>query len=375
MYKVLHIMGGACYGGISAVVLNYYHHMDLNKIHFDIAVTEKFIGRDAHAMEDMGCTVFPLCLKSENRRLYESQIKKILAEGNYDAVHVHHNSTSWFTLRIARGAGIKTRIAHAHTAGHLGPDTLLFKIRQLLNQSLNCFYATHLLSCGQKAGEFVFGKIGTRQKKHMVLPNAIDTNAFSYDPILREHMRKELGIDQSFAIGMIGRLAPPKNSIYAISIFKAIKDKIPNAKLLLAGSGEDEEATRAEVLRLKLSNDVLFLGQRNDVKNLYQAIDLYMLPSLFEGFPVATVEAMATGLPCLLSDTITDELKAGTNVHYLPLHNTKSWAEAALKYAEYEQDRSLGQSKVKQMGLDIRDTAELLEKFYLKIKQEQSHKK
>lgn len=132
----------------------------------------------------------------------------------------------------------------------------------------------------------------------------------------------------------------------------------------MAGSGPDEGATRAEVRRLGLDNDVMFLGQRSDVYDLYQALDLYMLPSLYEGFPVAAVEAMATGLPCLLSDTITDELQFGSKVHYLPLNKESVWAEVAQKYIVY-QDRFSGQQEIKKHGLDIRDTANQLERIYL----------
>lgn len=367
MYNVLHVLGGACYGGISAVVLNYYSNIDRTKIHFDIAVTDKYIGRHANILESMGCRVFPICLKSENLKLYKSQVKEIFGKGNYDAVHVHSNDTSWITLRIAKQMGIKTRIAHAHTAGHLGSDTIKFKIRQTVCQFLNRHFATNLLSCGKKAGEFIYGETGTKMRKHTILPNAIDTERFSFNPDKRRQMRRCLNLDNSFIVGMIGRLAPPKNTIYAISIFKAIKDKIPNAKLLMAGSGPDEEATKADACRLGLEQDVLFLGQRSDVYYLYQALDLYILPSLYEGFPVAAVEAMSTGLPCLLSDTITDELKFGAKVHYLPLNNVSLWGDIAKQYV-VDQDRYSGQTEIKMNGLDIKDTAKQLEHIYLGFK-------
>lgn len=366
MFNVLHVMGGACYGGISAVVLNYYSNIDHNKIHFDIAVTDKYIGRHANTLEKMGCKVFPVCLKSENLKLYKSQIKEILSNGKYDAVHVHSNDTSWVTLRIAKQMNINIRIAHSHTAGHSGRDTIKSKLRRMACQFLNRHYATHLLSCGKKAGEFIYGKNVISNKRHTVLPNAIDTNTFSFNPEKRKEMRKILGLENSFVVGMIGRIDPVKNTIYAISLFKAIKNKIPNAKLLMAGSGPDEDATKAEIHRLGLDQDVILLGQRSDVYDLYQAIDLYMLPSLYEGFPVAAVEAMATGLPCLLSDTVTDELSFGANVHYLPLDNENIWANVALEYAAGN-DRYSGLKEIKKHGLDIRDTAHKLEKIYLGI--------
>lgn len=365
MYKILHIMGGACYGGISQVVLNYYKNIDRDKIHFDIAVTDKYIGHNANILKSMGCEVFPICLKSENLKLYTSQIKEILCNGNYDAIHVHGNDTSWVTLRIAKQMGIKIRIAHAHTAGHLGNNTFWHRIRITVCQFLNRHYATRLVSCGKKAGEFIYGKAGTKMKKHFVLPNAIDTTVFSFNPDKRREVRGSLGLDNSFIVGMIGRLAPPKNTICAISLFKEIKNKVPHAKLLMAGSGPDEEPTKAEVHRLGLDESVIFLGQRSDVYDLYQALDLYMLPSLYEGFPVAAVEAMATGLPCLLSDTITDELQFGSKVHYLPLDNSEAWGCAAIQYSGLDYDRFSALEEVKSHNLDISKVGNRLEKIYL----------
>lgn len=364
MYRVLHVMGGACYGGISAVVLNYYSNMDRGKIHFDIAVTDKYIGRNARLLEELGCKIFPICLKSENRRLYESQIGKLLREGNYDAIHVHGNDTSWFTLRLARRAGMKVRIAHAHTAGHLGGDSLRFRIRQSLCQFLNRHYSTNLISCGRKAGEYMYGKRGTEMRKHFVLPNAVDTALFSFKADVREKMRNDMGLDQYFVVGMIGRVDSEKNPIQGIQIFDEIRKRIPNARLLMVGSGECLEKVRAEVDRLGLNDDVLFLGHRSDVNDLYQALDLYLLPSLYEGFPVAAVEAMATGLPCLISDRVTDELSFGKLVRYLPLNDNKAWGKASEEFLT-PVDRSEGLTEIRVHQLDIRDSAKTLENFYL----------
>lgn len=364
MIRVLHIVGAAVYGGISTVVLNYYNNINRSKIHFDIVVTDRYIGRNAKALEKMGCTIYPICLKSENINLYTSQLTKIIKEGNYNVIHVHGNDTSWVSLRIAKKLGIRTRIAHAHTAGHLGANNLRFRVRQSICQFFNRYYATNLLSCGKNAGEFIYGRNGVKSKKHMVLPNAIDVSRFSFNFDKRQEIRSVLKLHNKFTVGMIGRVAPPKNTVYAISLFKAIKDKVANAKLLIIGDGPDMVKTKAEVERLKLDDDVLFLGQRSDVYDLFQALDLYLLPSLYEGFPVAAVEAMATGLPCLLSDTITNELSFGENIHYLPLSNPDVWGTVASQYSNLHLDRSLGHQEVQDNSLDITKVSKKLEELY-----------
>lgn len=365
MIRVLHVVGAAIYGGMSTVVLSYYKNIDHSRIHFDIVVTDRYIGRNAKTLEEMGCTIYPICLKSENISLYTSQLTKIIKEGNYNVIHVHGNDTSWVSLRIAKRLGVQTRIAHAHTAGHLGTNNLRFRIRQLICQYLNRHYSTHLLSCGKKAGEFIFGKTGVKSKKHMVLPNAIDVSTFSFCPDKRQEIRDALQLHDKFIVGMIGRVAPPKNTVYAISLFKAIKDKVANAKLLMIGDGPDIIQTKAEVEKLGLDEDVQFLGQRSDVYDLYQAMDLYLLPSLYEGFPVAAVEAMTTGLPCLLSDTITDELNFGKNVHYLPLGNPDAWGIVASQYIKPHHDRFQGQREVQDNNLDITKVSKKLEELYI----------
>lgn len=364
MYRVLHYIGGACYGGISAVVVNYYRNIDRNKIHFDIAVTDKYIGRNADILADMGAEIYPVCLKSENRELYTQQIEKILKEGKYDAIHVHGNDTSWYTLRIAKRCGIKRRIAHAHTAGHLGADTFRFRIRQTICQRLNCYYATDLISCGRKAGQFIYGNQILKNPKHTILPNAIDLSHFRYDKNVRGQKRRDIGVDGCFTVGFVGRMAPPKKPETAIEIFKAIKTAIPNAVMVMVGSGPQEKEIKELIESYGLTDSVKILGQRNDVADLYQAFDLYLLTSLYEGFPVAAVEAMATGLPCLLSDTITDELNFGSAIHYLPVRDTDQWAEKAKLYVK-DNARESRVSEIKNAGLDISDTATMLEKIYL----------
>ncbi len=361
--KVLHVMAGADAGGISSVVVNYYSHINRSKIHFDVALTTNADGINGQRLRSLGANIYKIALKSIDREAYVNDIKTLLIMGKYDAIHVHENDTSWVALKAAKEIGLKIRIAHAHTAGSLS-FSLYQRLRKWSGYILNAYYATCLIACGKKAGIYTFGKINIKTKGVTVLPNAIDTELYSYNENLRGQVRGELGIKDKFVVGMVGRVTPEKNNVQAISIFNEIQKEISNAILVMAGDGEDMLKTKMAIDKLYLSDKVLCLGNRSDVSRLLQAYDVFILPSLYEGFPVAAVEAMATGLPVLLSNTITPELSFGASVRYLSLSNDKAWAYAAKEFVN-DNGRESRQCELKNNGLDIRNTASMLENIYL----------
>lgn len=362
MVRVLHIMGCSDVGGISTVVLNYYRCIDRSKIHFDIALTVDFMGKNAHALQELGAEVFFLPMKSEGLGAFCRGLENLLKERHYDAVHVHESETCYVALRVAKKMGVPCRAAHCHTTSPY--EGLKGEVRRLSGCVLNYHYATHVIGCGQLAGERVFGKHNMKRKKAMVLPNAVDAEAFSYDAQVRREVRKELNVEDRFVIGMVGRLDELKNYPFAFERMKEILKKIPNAVLIAAGNGPEEAKLRARIQELGLEEYVKLLGRRSDVARLYQGFDLFLMPSLSEGFPVAAVEALAAGLPALLSDTITRELSFGSAVEYLPLSEPERWIRAIEKWQD-PGDRAERQKEVAANGLDIHQTAKMLEQVYL----------
>jgi len=239
------------------------------------------------------------------------------------------------------------------------------ELRRLSGCVLNYHFATKVIGCGQLAGERVFGKWNMRRSKAMVLPNAVDTTRFSYSEQTRREVREELGVEGCFVIGMVGRLSEEKNNLYALDLMPRILQEISNAVLVVVGNGPDEEKFRAKVQEMQLGHCVRQLGRRSDVDRLYQAFDVYILPSFTEGFPVAAVEAMASGLPVLLSDVITRELSFGTAVTYLPLAQPEAWVQAVRCWLQ-DEGRSQRQQEPAENGLDIRSAVKQLEDIYLK---------
>ena len=361
MIRVLHIMGCADAGGISAVVLNYYRFIDRSKVHFDIALTVPEAGQNARALEALGAELFFLPLKSQGLEAFQNALAELLRKGQYDALHVHESETCYVALQVAKKMGIKCRIAHAHTCSPW--EGWKGEVRRLSGILLNYPSATRVIGCGKRAGDRVFGKINMKRPKALVLPNAVDTIRFSYDETVRREVRRELGVEDSFVIGMVGRLSEEKNNGYALDLMPRILEEIPEAVLVVAGNGPDEGKFREKTRQLGLERYVKQLGRRSDVERLYQAFDVYLLPSFTEGYPVAAVEAMSSGLPVLLSDRITRELEFGSAVTYLPLDKPEQWVRAARKWIA-DQDRTDRQKEPREQGLDIRQCAERLETIY-----------
>lgn len=361
MIKVLHIMGCSDAGGISTVVLNYYRCLDRNRIRFDIGLTIPTVGQNGRALQALGAVIHFLPLKSEGLDAYRKALEDLLNREGYDAVHVHDSETCYVTLRIAKKMGVKCRVAHCHTTSPW--EGIKGEIRRLSGCVLNYHYATRVIGCGQLAGERIFGKHNMKRSKAMVLPNAVETEKYAYDESVRCEVRRELEIEDRFVIGMVGRLTDQKNYPFALEIMAKLRHTMPDAVLVAAGNGPDDEIIRNMIRDMGLQDQVKMLGRRGDVDRLYQAFDLFLMPSLYEGFPVAGVEALTSGLPALLSDKITRELRVFPEVEYLSLTAVDPWIQAVGRYRQTG-DRAKGQEAVVRNGLDIQDTARLLEQVY-----------
>lgn len=364
MVRVLHIMGCSDAGGISSVVLNYYRFIDRSKIKFDIALTVPEVGQNGRALQALGADIHFLPLKSEGISAFRNALMQLLEQNRYDAVHVHENETSYVALQVAKKAGIPCRLAHSHTSSPY--EGLKSELRRLSGCVLNYHFATHVIGCGQLAGDRVFGKWNMRRSKALVLPNAVDTVRFAYNEQVRGEVRAELDVEDAFVLGMVGRLSEEKNNGYALELMPKVLQEIPNAVLVAVGNGPDEEKFRTRVKELQLEHCIRQLGRRSDVERLYQAFDVYLLPSFTEGFPVAAVEAMASGLPVLLSDVITRELEFGSAATYLPLSEPEQWVNCAKQWIS-DTGRIRRQTEPADNGLDIRTNTGILEQIYLKI--------
>ena len=363
--RIAHIIGKWLGGGVEAVVMNYYRHIDRTKIQFDFLCDEDSTNIPYEEIEQLGGRVI-LIPPYQKVFKYQKELIRIFKENNYKIVHSHINTLSVFPLRAAKKAGVKVRIAHSHST----TNKKEWK-KNLLKQMLRPFskaYATDYMCCSELAGRWLFGDKAYDSGQVYLLNNAIDLDKFKYNESLRKEKRKELNIkDDTLVIGHIGRFVAQKNHIFLIDIFNEVHKKNSNSLLLLVGQGPLKEEIKNKVKELKLDDSVRFLGQRNDVNELYQAFDVFCLPSLYEGLPVVGVEAQASGLLCILSNAMTKETKVLDITKFMSLNNTpEEWADSILD--DVKRYKRIDTSKeMTAKNFNIKEEAKKLEKYYLNL--------
>lgn len=361
--RVAQIIGKWLGGGVEAVVMNYYRHIDRNKIQFDFICDSDSTNIPYDEIEELGGRVI---IVPPYQKIFEYQKKlmEIFKENRYTIVHSHISTMSMFPLRIAKKAGVPIRIAHSHSTTNKAEWK-----KNLMKQVLRPFskvYANNYFACSELAGRWLFGDKTFEQGKVTVINNAIDLDKFKYIEKIGQEKRKELKIKKStVVIGHIGRFVAQKNHTFLIDIFNEIHKKYSDSVLLLVGQGPKVEEIKEKVKLLNLTNAVKFLGQRNDVNELYQVFDVFLLPSLYEGLPVVGVEAQATGNLCYLSNDMTKETKVLDSTVFMSLTSTPDkWADNILaSIKEYKKQDT--KKEISAYGFDIVVEAKKLEKIYL----------
>lgn len=301
-------------GGLTSVMMNYYRALDKTELQIDFASTN-IIEKDLETeITNHNSKYYQLPPRSSIFK-YMVSLSKIGKE--YDILHVHGNSaTASIELLSGKIARIPNRIIHIHTSHTDYP-----KLQIILKPIFHNLY-TDALACSDVAGSWAFGK-----RNFTILKNAIDTKKYSFNKSVREKYRKLLGLETEFVFGHIGKMMNAKNHIFLVQIFKELLEYNKNFKLLFIGDGEMRMKIENEVLRNNLTNNVVFLGMRQDIPQLLQAMDAFIFPSLWEGLPLSVLEAQASGLPCFISSSVTSEVNVSGYTKYLSLSlSAKEWA-------------------------------------------------
>lgn len=279
----------------------------------------------------------------------------------YEALHVHANALYYILpLILGKIYSIKKIILHSHnTQSNIGVLQPLHYINRLFVHALSNVH----LACGQEAGKWMYCN-----KPFEVINNAVDVDKFKYCGQSREAIRKELGLSkEAYLIGNVGRFEVAKNHTFIIDVFKNIHDIKPSAVLLLVGEGSLFEEMKEKVMLLGLTEFVYFLGLRSDVERIYSAMDLFFLPSLFEGLPFVLVEAQCSGVNCLVSDAVTKEAFITDLVTSMKLEDDiKEWVSAVDHLSTIQKDRSQYAEVIRQKHYDIGYTAAKLTEIYTK---------
>ena len=334
--RVLHIVPKLDIGGIDSMLYNYFLEIKKYEIEWDFVVHGNEEGNIEKKLKEMKCNVYHLPPKKENFYKYIMLLKKIIVDGNYDIVHAHQSNLSFIPLCIAKMCGIKIRIAHSHTC--LGQN---HSIKDKIYIFLNNHYATNLAFCGVQAGMWAFGK----KMKGFWIKNGLDINKFKFSEVDRINLRKEYNIQHNdIILGMVCRLSPEKNIPYVLKILKFLvsqeKKEDKKYKLYIVGDGYLYEDLINLVSEMGISKRVFFLGRKDDVYKYYSFFDIFLLPSLYEGFPVSLIEAQCSDLYAVVSKTISNETFFNSNIYTSDIGNEDiaNWAKIISNYTQNKRE-------------------------------------
>lgn len=369
MIRVLHSVSNMDRAGIETMIMNYYRNIDRTKVQFDFLCNKPQKGAYDDEISNLGGNIYvspgfnPLKYFK-----YKKFVKKIV-EDNPDIkiIHAHNGSLAYFALRCAKAIKFPNRIAHAHATmiPHSSNSKLDIKwlYKNLFKNRIK-YQANYFLGCSTEACKFYFGD----KKDFTIINNAIDEHKFIFNEDVRKIKRKELKIDEdTILIGHVGRFMLQKNHDFLVDIYEKIHQKNQNTKLLLIGDGELKEKIREKIKEKGLEESTIFLENINNVNEYYQAMDIFILPSLYEGLPVVGIEAQAAGLKCFFTNTISPEVKITDNVTFLGLDDSPAkWADEVLKYKDGYERKDMTKQVI-EAGYSIKEEAKKLQELYEKI--------
>jgi len=327
--RVLHFVSTLSRGsGVMSVIMNYYRHIDRGKVQFDflhfIACEDSYMDE----IRELGGKIY--CIDKPGSSF--QSIKQLnsffrLHAGEYTWLHNHEVYLTFLLRPIAKRYGLEKFIVHCHATKY--SDKTLNAVRNRILCLPIRFMKVERFACSEAAGKFLYGEKMLKAGKVFIMHNAIDCEKFRFRPEVRERLRKEMGLEGKFVIGHVGRFERQKNHEFLIEVFAECKKEIDSCILLLIGEGSLRSKIEKKVVEKGLKNSIIFLTKRNDMEYLYQVMDLFVLPSLYEGLPVSCLEAQVNGLECIVSRTVTDELKKqtiGSIITMLPLEK-KVWKQ------------------------------------------------
>lgn len=366
MIKVLHYIGCLHYGGAQAFLMELYRNIDRDKVHFDFVVFPEEEKDFYDEVKKYGGTIY-VCPKYKGfnhleftkwwRNFYNTH------KDVYSAIHIHQTVTANAVVRITQKYNIAT-ILHSHSKSN--GSGAVAKIKDILQYGLGS-KADYMYACSDEAGQYLFGKDVLNKKNYETLQNAINVSRFEYNPVIRDKFRQELNVEDKYVIGIVGRFHPTKNHIFAVNLLPEILNIIPNAVLLLVGDGENREFIESRVKELGITDNVLFVGSKNNTEDYYQCMDLFAMPSLHEGFGIVALEAQTSGLHCVLSDTIPRSVNVTGNAEFLQLDN-RVWVDAIHKcFLDFERKACENIEVIYRAGYDSKELAKRIEMKYYEL--------
>ena len=350
-------------GGVETFLMNYYRNIDKKKFQFDfINPYEKLSFQEE--IEKLGGKVYKIPNFKKHPIKYYKAIKNIIKNNKYNIVHVHMlSAANVLPIKAAKSCDVKHIISHSHNSNT--PPGVIRKILNMVNKKYIRHTCNHFLGCSLLASEWLYGAKFCKNNNIIVINNAIDYDKFCYNDSVRKKIREQLKVDNELLFGHVGRFSYQKNHNYLIELFNEIHKANPKTKLILIGDGELRKKIELKVNDYNLQKSVIFLGVVSNVNDYFQAMDVFLLPSWFEGLPVVGVEAQISSTKCVFSSTITKEIDITNNNLFIDINNdAKDNAKNILNFAKKEKN-IVSRRNVSQY--DIQKESKKLESFYKDI--------
>lgn len=363
MIRVLHVVPNMHAAGLETLIMNIYRKIDRSKVQFDFLVHYKEKHFYDEEIESLGGKIYRLSFRNDgNIAKYIRDLDNFFRNNHYEIVHGHMGSTACFYLGMAKKYKVPIRILHSHNTSTEKNIKGIIKQQML---KVSTLFANEYFACGKKAGEFLY-----KDKEFTIIHNAIDLEKFKPNAMVRDMYRKEMNLEDKVVIGHIGRFNSQKNHKFILDMFSEFCKRNQNSNLILIGEGETESDMKKYAVQLGIDDKVIFLGVKKNINELYNIMDIFILPSLFEGLPVVGVECQAAGKKTLLSNTITNEISLTSLVEFLPIQGEKvieNWVDKLEEKLNENNTINIEEIHYKlfKNGYEINTEAQRIEKIYI----------
>ncbi len=360
MKKVLEIIGSLKIGGQEKVGKEIGIHIDRKKYEIHYLVFDKEKGKYEKELNEAGIKVFHLPEPSEGYLQYLKNLKRLLGENSYSIIHAHTMFNCGWAMLMGWYMKVPCRISHSHSIKMADFHySTIMKLYQFVMRQLIKRFGTEFIGCGQTAGEWLFGK-SFFAKRGKILYNGIDTRQFLFSVDARTKMRKKLDLQNKFVLGHVGHFAQVKNQKFLITLMPEIIKEIPGAMLLLVGDGELRDTLQKECDNIGIMDRVIMTGNVSNVADYLCAMDVFVFPSLYEGMPLSVIEVQCNGLPCVISDSVPDDVYLTDLIRPLSLKDSKQKWILEISSAKRKNEEYYG----KQMRQSEFDVSVMLQKLY-----------
>lgn len=362
--KVLHLSSPG-FGGVDSYIFSHYKFMDRKHFQFDFLTQNRQL-EGAEQYKEFQYKVKLLPSPGQSKDVFVKKVREALEEG-YDVLHLHTGYWKGIELeQIAKEMRVPKVIVHSHcsfidVANHAERNALLLQ-HERIKRTFPADYATDFWACSNEAADWLFGPQIPRNKIRL-MKNAIELERFQFDQEKRDYIRTELGLQDSLVLGAVGRISHSKNPEFLIDVFDKFHQKHKKSKLVIIGDGELKPDLEQRIQKKRLTDSVLLLGWKINVEDYLQAMDCFLMPSRSEALGIAALEAVASGLQCLVSDQAPEELEFTDHIRRVPLE-TDEWISALEETEQLPSDRHAGTEILCAAGYDIRQQAKILEGLY-----------